>query len=171
MRCRDLIDKYRPDLIYFDNFGLPLGQAGLDIAAHYYNSSIDWHEGRLEGVVNVKMLPQERRAAVVEDVERGFREGIEPLPWQTDTCIGDWHYNRSTFDNHVYKSATSVIQRLCDIVSKNGNLLLSVPMRGDGTIDADESKILGGHGAWMSRIAKRSTVRGPGALSAKDRRA
>ena len=150
LRCRDLIDKYRPDLVYFDNFDLPLGQTGLDIAAHYYNSSMDWNAGRLEGVLNIKMVPQERRAAVVEDVERGFREGIEPLPWQTDTCIGDWHYNRSVFDNHRYKPAASVIHRLCDIVSKNGNLLLSIPLRGDGTIDSDESKILADMAAWMS---------------------
>jgi alpha-L-fucosidase len=150
LRCRDLIDKYQPDLLYFDNSGLPLEQAGLDIAAYYYNQNARWHGGTLDAVINAKMLPQERRAAVVEDVERGFRESIEPLPWQTDTCLGDWHYKRSLFDNHQYKSASSVIQRLCDIVSKNGNLLLSVPMRGDGTIDADERAILESMGQWMS---------------------
>lgn len=151
LRCRDLIDNYRPDLVYFDNTGLPLGQAGLDIAAHYYNASMGWHGGKLEAVINAKLLPPERRAALVEDVERGFREGIEPLPWQTDTCLGDWHYNRGVFDNHAYKDATTVIHRLCDIVSKNGNLLLSVPLRGDGTIDSDERKILEGIAAWMGR--------------------
>lgn len=151
LRCRDLIDSYRPDLLYFDNNGLPLGQAGLDIAAHYYNASMDWHDGKLEAVINAKVMPAERRAGVVEDVERGFREGIEPLPWQTDTCLGDWHYDRSTFDNHRYKTAATVIQRLCDIVSKNGNLLLSVPVRGDGSIDADERGILGEIATWMTR--------------------
>jgi alpha-L-fucosidase len=88
---------------------------------------------------------------VVEDVERGFRDNIEPLPWQTDTCLGDWHYSRGIFDNHQYKPASTVIHRLCDIVSKNGNLLLSVPVRGDGTIDADERKILEDIAAWMAR--------------------
>lgn len=151
LRCRDLIDSYRPDLVYFDNSGLPLGQAGLDIAAHYYNASMAWHGGKLEAVINAKVLPAERRAGLVEDVERGFREGIEPLPWQTDTCLGDWHYDRSIFDNHRYKSATTVIHRLCDIVSKNGNLLLSVPVRGDGSIDADERGILGEIATWMAR--------------------
>ncbi|WP_343639938.1 alpha-L-fucosidase [Roseateles sp.] len=151
LRCRDLIDSYRPDLVYFDNSGLPLGQAGLDIAAHYYNASMAWHGGKLEAVINAKVLPPERRAGVVEDVERGFRENIEPMPWQTDTCLGDWHYNRGLFDNHGYKSATTVIHRLCDIVSKNGNLLLSVPLRGDGTIDSDERKILEDIAAWMGR--------------------
>ncbi len=151
LRCKDLIDSYRPDLVYFDNSGLPLGQAGLDIAAHYYNASMEWHDGKLEAVVNAKVMPPERRAGLVEDVERGFREGIEPLPWQTDTCIGDWHYNRSLFDNHQYKSAATVIQRLCDIVSKNGNLLLSIPVRGDGSIDADERKVLADLADWMGR--------------------
>jgi alpha-L-fucosidase len=151
LRARDLIDSYRPDLVYFDDSGLPLGQAGLDITAHYYNASMAWHGGKLEAVVNAKQLPPERRAALVEDVERGQRDGIEPLPWQTCTCIGDWHYNRGIFDNHQYKSAASVIHRLADIVSKNGNLLLSIPVRGNGAIDADERKFLETMGAWMSR--------------------
>ena len=151
LRCRDLIDSYRPDLVYFDNSGLPLGQAGLDMAAHYYNASLQWHGGKLEAVVNAKVIPSERRAALVEDVERGQRDGIEPLPWQTDTCIGDWHYNRGLFDNHQYKSAASVIHRLADIVSKNGNLLLSIPVRGDGTIDADERRFLETMAEWMGR--------------------
>jgi alpha-L-fucosidase len=151
LRARDLIDSYRPDLVYFDDTGLPLGQAGLDIAAHYYNASMAWHGGKLEAVVNGKQLPPERRAGLVEDVERGQRDAIEPLPWQTCTCIGDWHYNRGVFDNHQYKSAASVIHRLADIVSKNGNLLLSIPVRGNGTIDADERKFLDEMGAWMSR--------------------
>jgi hypothetical protein len=48
------VDTYHPDLIYFDNMGqLPLGQAGLDIAAHYYNSNIARHGGRLEGIINL----------------------------------------------------------------------------------------------------------------------
>jgi alpha-L-fucosidase len=151
LRCRDLIDSYRPDLVYFDNSGLPLGQAGLDIAAHFYNSSLAWHDGKVEAVINAKLIPSERRAGLVEDVERGFRENIEPLPWQTDTCIGDWHYNRSLFDNHQYKSARTVIHRLCDIVSKNGNLLLSIPVRGDGSIDSDEHKVLDELADWMGR--------------------
>ena len=151
LRARDLIDRYRPDLVYFDDTGLPLGQAGLDISAYYYNASMAWHGGKLEAVVNAKKMPPERRAGLVEDIERGQRDGIEPLPWQTCTCIGDWHYNRSLFDNHQYKSATSVIHRLADMVAKNGNLLLSIPVRGDGSIDADERKFLAAMADWMGR--------------------
>jgi alpha-L-fucosidase len=151
LRARDLIDSYRPDLVYFDDSGLPLGQAGLDITAHYYNASMAWHGGKLEAVVNGKQIPPERRAAPVEDVERGQRDDIEPLPWQTCTCIGNWHYDRGLFDNHQYKSATSIIHRLADIVSKNGNLLLSIPVRGDGSIDADERRFLEAMAGWMGR--------------------
>ena len=132
LRCKDLIDSYRPDLLYFDNSGLPLGQAGLDMAAHYYNSSLSWHGGL--PVLNCKMLPEDRRPAVVEDVERGFRSEVVPHPWQTDTCIGDWHYRRSTFEQHKYKSAASVIRMLIDIVSKNGNYLLNVGPTSEGLI-------------------------------------
>jgi alpha-L-fucosidase len=150
LRCKDLIDSYRPDLVYFDDTGLPLGQTGLDIAAHYYNASMDWHGGNLEAVVTGKLLPPEHRAALVEDIERGFASGISPTPWQTDTCIGDWHYSRAIFEQHAYKSAPTVVQRLCDTVSKNGNLLLNIPLRGDGSIDADEHGILDALGDWMA---------------------
>jgi alpha-L-fucosidase len=154
LRCRDLVDSYQPDLLYFDNYGLPLGQTGLDIAAHFYNANMAWHDGKLEAVLNAKFLPPERRAGLVEDTERGFREGIEPLPWQTDTCIGEWHYNRWIYEGHHYKPASAVIHRLCDIVAKNGNLLLSVPLRGDGSIDADERRILEDLAAWMARYGE-----------------
>ena len=150
LRCQDLIDSYRPDLLYFDNTNLPLGQAGLDMAAHFYNSSIAWH-GSLQGVLNCKGLPEDRRAGVVEDVERGFRSEILPHPWQTDTCIGDWHYNRERFLQKSYMPADAVVHRLCDVVAKNGCLLLSIPVRGDGTIDAEERKIVEGIGGWTKR--------------------
>ncbi len=150
LRCQDLVDKYHPDLLYFDNIGqLPLGQAGLDIVAHYYNASEQWHSGKLEAVVNVKGLDAARRPAVVEDYERGASDVIQPAPWQTDTCIGDWHYNRRLFEQHRYKTVGQVVRMLVNVVSKNGNLLLSVPVRGDGTIDSDEVAFLKGMAKWM----------------------
>jgi alpha-L-fucosidase len=161
LRCQDLVDSYQPDLIYFDNMGqLPLGQAGLDIAAHYYNCNFAHHGGRLEGVINLKGVSAARRPALVEDYERGFADGIRPLPWQTDTCVGDWHYNRSLFEQHRYKTTGQVLRMLVDIVSKNGNLLLSIPVRGDGTIDADEV-------AFLDRLAKWMEVNGEGIFSSR----
>jgi alpha-L-fucosidase len=149
LRCRDLIDRYQPDVLYFDDTELPLGQAGLDIAAHYYNAAIG-RQGALDVVLTAKKMTPAHRAAVVEDIERGVATDIRPDPWQTDTCIGSWHYDRRIFDEHRYKTVPQVVHMLLDIVSKNGNLMLSVPLRGEGTIDADEAAFLDGLAAWMS---------------------
>lgn len=149
LRCQELLDKYTPDLLYFDDTELPLGQAGLDIAAHFYNSNMKNHGGRLEAVLNSKGLKPDRVGTMVLDIERGRADRILPAAWQTDTCIGDWHYRRSLFENHRYKSAETVIHMLVDIVSKNGNLLLNIPLRGSGAIDDDERKVLDGLASWM----------------------
>jgi alpha-L-fucosidase len=151
-RTKQLWDDYKPDMIYFDDSVLPLhgvtDEIGLTLAAHFYNSSIKLH-GHNEAVMNGKQLDERQRKALVYDIERGKAQGILPEPWQTDTCIGDWHYNRDIFDQHRYKSAAAVVPMLADIVSKNGNLMLSVPVRADGTIDQDEVKIVSGIGAWL----------------------
>ena len=151
-RTKQLWDDYQPDMIYFDDSVLPMhgvtDEIGLDLAAHFYNSSIKLH-GRNEAVMNAKDLGESQRRALVYDIERGKAAGILPEPWQTDTCIGSWHYKRSLFDKHQYKSAASVIPMLADIVSKNGNLMLSVPLQRDGTPDADEIKIVSDIGAWL----------------------
>lgn len=105
-------------------------------------------------MINVKNLPEARRKALVEDTERGLRGAIEPNAWQTDTCIGHWHYNRKVYDNNEYKSAPEVVHVLCDTVAKNGNLLLSVPVRSDGTIDERETAIVEGIASWMGRFSE-----------------
>jgi len=147
-RVVDLIDSYRPDLLYFDDRILPLekyGDAGLRIAAHYYNASMDWHNGKLEAVLNTKSVPDALRKAVVWDIERGRTNRKESYPWQTDTCIGDWHYKSDI----AYRMPADVITTLVDIVSKNGNLLLNIPVRGDGTIDDREIRFLQEMAKWM----------------------
>ena len=151
LRCQELIDRYRPDLVYFDNFDLPLEQAGLDITAYFYNRSMAWNRGQLQAVVTGKNIPPQRRMGVVDDVERGGKTYIERFPWQTDTCIGEWHYDQAVYDQDRYKSAATVIHTLCDVVSKNGNLMVNVPLRGDGTIDDKEERIVEGIAAWMQR--------------------
>jgi len=144
LRQNDLVDRYRPDLVYFDNYTLPLGQAGLDATAHYYNLL------RGDVVVTGKKLSPLQRRAIVEDVERGFSDRLRPEPWQTDTCIGSWHYDRPLYERGGYKSGRDVIQRLIDVVSKNGCLLLSIPQRGDGSIDEKEVRVLEDMAGWMA---------------------
>jgi alpha-L-fucosidase len=151
-RTVDLINKYHPDLVYYDDDALPLypiSDAGLKLAAHLYNSNMKLHGGRLEAVLNGKGLKDLQRKAMVWDIERGQSSTIEPEPWQTDTCIGNWHYDRKVFEQHKYKTAATVIQTLADIVSKNGNLMLSIPVKSDGTLDSDEINVVEGIAHWM----------------------
>lgn len=150
-RVIDLIEKYEPEIVYFDDTGLPLwpvSDAGLRIAAHFYNSSIKKY-GDLRAVINGKILDEQQRKCMVWDIERGQSNQIEPLPWQTDTCIGSWHYDRRIYDNNRYKTATTVIHTLADVVSKNGNLCLNIPLRGDGSMDEKERSVVDGIAAWM----------------------
>ena len=150
-RTIDLIDQYNPDLVYFDDSQLPLwpvSDVGLRIAAYLYNKSIKEH-GELRAVINGKILDEKQRKAMVWDIERGQANDIQPLPWQTDTCIGGWHYDRGLYERNEYKTAKTVIQTLVDIVSKNGNLMLNVPVRGDGSIDEKERMIVQEIGQWM----------------------
>jgi alpha-L-fucosidase len=148
LRQKQIVDDYRPDLVYFDDSGLPLGQAGLDAAAYIYNSAAA--RGG-DAVIFGKKLHGVQQRAIVEDVERGWVGDIRELPWQTDTCIGNWHYDRRLYENGGYKSARQVVQRLADVVSKNGNLLLNIPVRGDGTIDEKEEAIVDEIAAWTAR--------------------
>ncbi len=151
-RTVDMINKYNPDLVYFDDSVLPfwpINNTGLDVVAHYYNSNMKRHNGKLEAVVFGKKLQDNHKEAIVWDVEKGVLGECQEKPWQTCTCLGSWHYDRDLYDNGWYKSAETVVQMLIDIVSKNGNMLLSVPVRGDGTIDDKEEKILEDIAAWM----------------------
>ncbi|TCP33702.1 alpha-L-fucosidase [Sphingomonas sp. BK235] len=145
-RIRDLVDSYEPDLLYSDG-GLPFGAVGRALVAHLYNSSIARH-GRLEAVYASKNLGsgEFHREWGVQDVERGVLEGINPLPWQTDTSNGDWFEK----ENDRYKTPAQVIAMLADIVSKNGNLLLNVALRADGSLPAESVELLDELAAWMA---------------------
>lgn len=159
-RTLDAINRYHPDLIYFDVTVMPfypISDAGLKIAAHFYNHSMANHKGKLEGVMLGKILNEEQRKALVWDVERGAPDKIIEEPWQACSCIGGWHYNTSIYEGNGYKSTATVVKLLADIVSKNGNLLLSVPLRADGTFDEKEEAILNEFGDWMT-VNKESII-------------
>jgi len=149
-RMRDLIDRYDPDLMYSDG-AVPFGEVGRSLLAHFYNANVARRDGRLEAVYCLKdHRPRTDHGDYVpgigvQDVERGVLDAISPDPWQTDTCIGNWFYRQGM----TYKSPAMVIALLADIVSKNGNLLLNVPLKHDGTIDDREEAFLHAFGAWM----------------------
>jgi alpha-L-fucosidase len=149
----DIMNRYSPDLVYYDDTGMPLwpvSDAGLRAVAHYYNKSVSENNGKNEAVVFAKILTGEQKNALVWDVEKGAPDQIQEKPWQTCTCLGSWHYDRSIYERNRYKTAKTVVHMLIDIISKNGNMLLSVPQRGDGTIDDKEKAILEEIAAWMS---------------------
>lgn len=146
-RVIDVIDRYEPDLLYFDWGSLPFGDTGLQIAAHFYNQNAKTHGGISQAVLNIKHVPDENRMACVLDIERGQASHIEKWPYQTDTCFGDWFYKKGI----KYKTAKQVIDLLADIVSKNGTLLLNVPQHPDGTIDPELVASLEAVGKWLAR--------------------
>lgn len=151
-RTIDLINKYNPDLIYFDDTALPLwpvSDVGLQAVSHYYNKSIKENRGINNVVVLGKKLNDQQKSCLVWDIEKGVPSDIQPKPWQTCTCIGNWHYDINIYNNNSYKTAGKVIHMLIDIISKNGNLLLNIPVKGNGNIDDKEEKILNDIANWM----------------------
>jgi len=143
-RITDLIDKYQPDLLYTDGH-LPFEEYGLRMVSHLYNVSAQLNAGMNKAVYTSKESTDCAIGTCVLDHERGVADGISEKPWQTDTCIGQWHYKRG----QKYKTAKKVIDLLVDIVSKNGNLLLNFPLPNSGHLDSEEMEILEGITEWM----------------------
>lgn len=152
-RVLEMIDDYAPDMIYFDDTAMPFygcdDEVGKNILAHYYNSSAAKHDGRQQVIATGKQLNAEQKQYMMWDVERGIPDRMQDKYWQTCTCIGDWHYNQSVYNNNSYKSGATVVRMLVDVISKNGNLLLSIPVKSDGTIDNKERAVLADIKAWM----------------------
>jgi alpha-L-fucosidase len=138
LRIQDLVDKYHPDLLYTDG-GIPFGEWGYKLVSHYYNRVP-------HGLYTSKTRKDCDEGTCALDIERGVANDILPQPWQTDTCIGNWHYKRG----QKYKTGKTVIDLLCDIVSRNGNLMLNFPLPNSGMPDDEEFKVLEGITQWMS---------------------
>ncbi len=146
LRDVELVNLYHPDLVWFDWW---IDQTEMEpyrksFAAFYYNQAIKWNK---EVVINFKHEAYPGHTAVL-DLERGKLPGIRQEAWQTDDAIGNnsWGF---TNDNS-FKSVQYVVTNLIDIVSKNGNLLLNIGPRSDGTITDEETNVLLGTGRWLS---------------------
>jgi alpha-L-fucosidase len=146
-RSAELVEKYHPDIVYFDWW---IGQALIRpnltrFAAFYYNSSLKY--GDHVGVINYKDYALQEQSGVL-DLERGQLGDIRPLYWQTDTSISNksWGYIK----DDTFKSPEFVVHQLIDIVSKNGNLLLNIGPRADGTIPDEVQQVLLEVGAWLN---------------------
>ena len=145
-RSSELVDKYHPDFLYFDWWiGQPAFQPYLKrFAAYYYDA------GRAAAtrascsltrdMTSLRMPPRSTSSAASSTL-------CACLPWQTDTSVSihSWGYA----NNDEYRSAKSLIDELVDVVSKNGNLLLNVGPKSDGTIPEQARAILLEIGAWL----------------------
>jgi alpha-L-fucosidase len=145
-RTTEIVDKYQPELIWFDWWiEQPVFQPYLQkFAAYYYNRGAEWKKGV---AINYKKASFPEHAAVL-DIERGKLDTLRPIFWQTDTsvCKRSWGY----VQNHDYRSVDSIVGDLVDIVSKNGALLLNIGPRPDGTIPEPQEKMLLDIGRWLA---------------------
>ena len=155
-RTKELIDKYQPDLLWFD-FGFCFPEFEQDrkkIAAYYYNKGIEWNKGVVlnykrwtkpaEGVTEVA-FPD---GAGTLDLEREKSPRIREFFWQTDTSISkkSWGF----IENDEFKSPNTLVDDLVDIVSKNGCLLLNIGPGADGSIPQEAQDILLSIGEWLN---------------------
>jgi alpha-L-fucosidase len=148
LRSCEIVDKYRPQVMYFDWWICqPVFQPYLKtFAAYYYNRGVEWKK---PVAINFKewegySFPQ---GSGVFDMERGQAADIRPTLWQTCTSVSknSWGY----ITNHVYKETGEIVDDLVDIVSKNGTMLLNIGPKVDGTIPEHEQQILREIGAWL----------------------
>ena len=144
-KTQEVIDKYQPDLLWFD-FALKHVQEHYKRAflAYYYNKAEEWGK---EVVVTYKWHDLVPGAGVI-DLELGRFNEMAYHDWITDTTVDDgqgWGYLKET----EYKSAASLIHYLIDNVSKNGYMLLNVGPRPNGTIPEQAVDILHEIGRWL----------------------
>lgn len=145
VRTCEIIDSYRPKILYFDWW---IQHSACKpylkkLAAYYYNRAAQWGT---EVVINYKHDAFQFGTAV-PDVERGQFADVKPYFWQTDTAIAlnSWCYT----ENNQFRPAEDIICDLVDIVSKNGCLLLNVGPKADGTISDEDRAVLLGIGEWL----------------------
>lgn len=145
LRNTELIENYHPQLFWFDWW---IEQPAMDpyrksFASYYYNKGLEWNKGV---VLNYKNEAYPKEVAVY-DIERGSSKATKAQPWQTDTSIGkkSWGY----IDGEENKTPNELIDALIDIVSKNGNMLLNIGPKADGTITQEQQDVLLGIGKWL----------------------
>lgn len=146
LRCTELVDKYQPQIMWFDQW---IERDGFEpylksFASYYYNHAKEWDTK--EVVINYKYDAIPAQAAVL-DIERGKQADIRELPWQSDDAVGFTSWGFVNGDH--YKSPQFLIDELIDIVSKNGNLLLNIGPRADGTIPEEQQELLLNIGKWL----------------------
>jgi alpha-L-fucosidase len=148
-RIKDLIDSYHPDLIFFDDPKLPLGDTGLNLAAHFFNSNPRWNGGQQQGVIVADGLSVIEQRAITNNLERNMTLDMLKTPWNKGNCLGPWHYSVADYKKGYQKTA-SWIHLLVDVVSKNGTFVIAIPLPGSGEIDDKAAAFLDQMTQWMA---------------------
>ena len=144
----EVIDRYQPDLLWFD-FGWGLSQFvehdeyRREVVSHYYDRADDWEKE--VGIAHKRNLPA---GVGILDYERSRREDLAQQPWLTDTSVdrASWGY----VDDPDFKDVRTLVTGFVDRVSKNGNTLMNVGPRPDGTIPEEAEALFRGFGDWYS---------------------
>ncbi len=145
IRTCEIIDKYQPKLLYFDWWIQHDGYKKhlLKIAAYYYNRGIQL------GYPTAICYKHDAMAfgTGIVDMERGKFAQVQPFYWQTDTSVAydSWCYTNTLH----YKSSYEILCSLIDVVSKNGNLLLNICPKANGSIPEEDKQILKDLGTWL----------------------
>lgn len=145
----EVIDKYQPDLMWFDSWLNEIPEKiRQEYLAYYFNRAGKWGK---DVVVTYKQNDLPRDVAV-QDFEKGRANRLTEYTWLTDDTIsrGSWCYTQ----NLRIKPTSEVLHVLIDIVSKNGQLLLNISPKADGTIPEDQKKVLLGVGAWLKQFGE-----------------
>jgi alpha-L-fucosidase len=144
-RSAEIVQKYHPELIFYDWW---IGQPSIrpylaTFAAYYYNES---QKRGPVGIITYKLVDMEEHSGLL-DIERGQLAGIRPSYWQTDTSVSNksWGY----IEHDTFKSPAFIVDQLADVVSKNGNLLMNIGPRSDGTIPDEVQNVLLAVGQWL----------------------
>ncbi len=140
-RHMELVDKYKPDLLYNDGFNFSYGDHGREVCRRMYNNSLNAN-GKIESVMLLKRL----EPGTVNEVESGGSNTLRAYPWQSEITFTDWFYKK---DRHLTHDARTILEMLIDAVSKNGNLLLSMELNPDGTIPQEIKKTVKTVGDWL----------------------
>jgi alpha-L-fucosidase len=149
LRCQELIDKYQPEMLYFDNGvnSRALDPIKLRLAAYYYNRAAEW--GLQVSVAtkgyHAKDGPAYLHGSIL-DFERGHPSERLDIPWQTDTTV---HHRWGYLEDTLYRSTGTLVRELIDNVSKGGNLLLNFAPMADGTFPEEQVALLLGMGEWL----------------------
>ncbi|WP_139063687.1 alpha-L-fucosidase [Flagellimonas eckloniae] len=137
----ELVNKYKPDLLYNDGFNFTYGEYGKEVSRKLYNNSLKQH-GSIEAV----MLLKRKAKGTVNEVESGGSNTLREYPWQSEITFTDWFYKK---DRHLTHNARTILEMLIEATSKNGNLLLNIELHPDGSIPAEQKIIIETVGDWL----------------------